>query len=182
MMPPRAAHCKVNGLREGTRPFIFAKGRVPFTNMKGRVPFGAPSAVAAAVDGVVAEAPVDAVEGVVETPGLGEIGRREQVELRLGFQVADADAEQAYGGARLLREPMVEQVRSDLRDQARLLRRRVEAPLARVGLEVAAAHLDADHACLELARAQARRGAVGELGEPLLHLRVVADVDVEGLL
>jgi len=76
-MPPRAAHCKVNGLREGTRPFIFAKGRVPFTNMKGRVPFGAPSAVAAAVDGVVAEAPVDAVEGVVETPGLGEIGRRE---------------------------------------------------------------------------------------------------------
>ena len=108
------------------------------------------------------------------------VAKRSSCVSRL--EVAHADAEQAHGGARLLREPVPEQVRRDLRDESRLLRRRIEALLARVGLEVAPAHLDADHARLELLRAQPRRRAVRELREALLQFLVVADVDVEGFL
>jgi hypothetical protein len=57
---------------------------------------------AAARDGIVTELRADVVESSIQVLIAGGFGRGEELELRRARQVSCADAEQAYGGARLL--------------------------------------------------------------------------------
>src|SRR5687768_5121263 len=93
------------------------------------------------------------------------LGHGEQIELRLRSEVASADAEQAYGRARLRGDPLVQQLCGGGSERSRFLSGGPHGALARIGFKILPADLYGDSFGQPTLRAQSQGCSIGKLRE-----------------
>ena len=128
-----------------------------------------------------AELGANAVDRCVQVSVTFGRGYIEQIDLLCGGESARADAEQPYGSAGLLLQPLVEERRGRPRKLARMIGRRMHRALACVCFEILATDFHDDASGEPSLPAQALCGTVGEPCQLRVQPRVISQVDVEGL-